>query len=713
MHFQHSLPAQARRVLHDPALRASYRQVTTRFIDHRTASLASIADADTLLAAAADVRADAVQRMPELIAQFAEAAAARGVHIHLAATPDDARAAIIAICQQRGARRAVKSKSMTTEELHLNAALEAVGVAVVETDLGERIIQLADEPPAHIVAPSIEFDRDRVSGLFQRHLAQPATRDIGELTRQARATLREEFRAADVGITGANYLIAETGSLVIVTNEGNGRLCASAPPLHIAVVGVEKVIATLADLAPMQRALMRGSTGQAFTSYMQILSGPRRDGSDSLDGPDEMHVVLLDAGRSMIREDEPFADVLRCIRCSSCINVCPVYNRAGARAYGWVYPGPVGTVLTSLHFPDRMADLAEACSLCGHCTAVCPVGIDLEQMHLDLRARVHGSDDAHDAARRAGGVSPRSVAPVAEDAGEAQATPDDATLRGLTPPARLGSFFLGLYAFLARHPAAWNRLIRLAGFAGRLVARLGFGRNGWLRRSPVPWTIARDAPLPARESFQQWWAREGETHYANAPAHANQNAPGEPGVSTPGGESGEPGPLAPAVSFAERLVAAGGRVITDLETWFRECATPGDVLLDGFEDQPTLRAQLSSAATAAGRRVRSLHDVDREQLFKRVEIGVTLAWRGLADTGTVLELAGPQRSRLTSLVPPHSLVVLQQEDLRETIAAALDDLPRPLPAAVTFITGPSRTADIEQTLTIGVHGPLEMAIVVV
>ncbi|MGE0435114.1 MAG: LUD domain-containing protein, partial [Planctomycetota bacterium] len=576
-----------------------------------------------------------------------------------------------------------------SEELQLNTLLESAGVEVVETDLGERIIQLANEAPAHIVAPSIEFDRDRVTGLFQQHLAQPPTRDIGELTRQARRTLRESFRTADCGITGANFLIAETGSLVIVTNEGNGRMCASLPRLHIAIVGIEKVVETLADLGPLQRALMRGSTGQAFTSYMQIISGPRAPGEP--DGPDELHIVLLDGGRSAIRADETFADVLRCVRCSSCINVCPVYNRAGARAYGWVYPGPVGTVLTSLNFTERMSDLAEACSLCGHCTAVCPVGIDLEQMHLDLRARLHApavTDKENKSRDREGADVPASAA-VAAPAPHTSAN-----------GTSIFSLVFALYAWLARHPSAWQRIFRLARVGGLLASLVGLRRRIWFRRV---------APLPARESFQQWWAREG-SHLTPATLVAPTAAAS--GANTAPASTPATAPAIPADElFAQRLIAAGGQVITDLASYFADCRHTGDVLIDGIDDDAPLVATITAAAHAAGRTVHTSRATlaGRDALFNRTAVGITRAWRALADTGTVLEPG----DRLASLVPPASLVVLHRSRLRPDIATVLAELPRPLPTAVTFITGPSRTADIEQTLTIGVHGPLEMAVWIV
>ena len=272
---------------------------------------------------------------------------------------------------------------MVAEEIGLNEALEAVGVAVVETDLGEYILQLADEPPVHIVAPAIEKTASEVADLFSAVEGRPVSSEIGELTRTARARLRETFLTADVGITGANFGVAETGTICLVTNEGNGRLVSSLPRVHVAVMGMERVVPTLAELSVLLRLLARSATGQKLTSYTTLLTGPRREGEQ--DGPEELHVVILDNGRTDILRGR-YREMLNCIRCGSCLNVCPVYRKAGGLAYGPVYSGPMGAVLAPLltgleHAPD----LPHASSLCGACTAACPVKIPLHELLLDLR----------------------------------------------------------------------------------------------------------------------------------------------------------------------------------------------------------------------------------------------------------------------------------------------------------------------------------------
>jgi L-lactate dehydrogenase complex protein LldF len=317
------------------------------------------------------------------LADFRRAAESRGTIVHDCATAADACATIVEICRGAGARRAAKAKSMATEEIGLNEALERAGVSVVETDLGEYILQLAGEPPVHIVAPAIEKTAEQVADLFSRVEGVPVSADLGELTRTARRQLREAFFAADVGITGANFGVAETGSICLATNEGNGRLVSSVPRVHVAVMGMERVVPTLAELAVLLKLLARSATGQKLTSYTTLLTGPRREGET--DGPEEMHVVIIDNGRTDILRGR-HREMLNCIRCGACINVCPVYRKAGGGAYGSVYSGPMGAVLAPLLAGlERAPDHPHASSLCGACTAACPVGIPLHELLLELR----------------------------------------------------------------------------------------------------------------------------------------------------------------------------------------------------------------------------------------------------------------------------------------------------------------------------------------
>jgi L-lactate dehydrogenase complex protein LldF len=317
------------------------------------------------------------------LGRFREAVEARGGKTFLAATASDANAYIVDVCRNAGAKLAAKSKSMATEEIGLNESLEAAGVRAVETDLGEYILQLAGEHPVHIIAPAIEKTKEDVAELLSRVDGRPVAPDLAELTKAARRQLRETFHAADVGITGANFGVCDTGSIVLVTNEGNGRLVSSLPRVHVALIGMERLVASLADLAVMLRMLARSGTGQRLTTYTTLITGPRREGEQ--DGPEELHVVILDNGRSKLTGGR-YREMLACIRCGACLNVCPVYRKTGGAAYGPVYSGPMGAVLVPLLAGlESAADLPHASSLCGACSDACPVKIPLHDLLLELR----------------------------------------------------------------------------------------------------------------------------------------------------------------------------------------------------------------------------------------------------------------------------------------------------------------------------------------
>jgi L-lactate dehydrogenase complex protein LldF len=361
---------------------------------------------------------------------------------------------------------AVKSKSMATEEIHLNEALEAAGITPVETDLGEYIIQLAHERPSHIIAPAIHKTKGQVAELFTRELKRPAEPDPEALTRIARAELREKFLQADIGITGANFAVADTGTVVLVTNEGNGRMVTSLPRVHVAVMGVEKVVPSMSDLMVFLAILAKSATGQKLSVYTSLVQGRRRGGE--LEGPEEFHLVLLDGGR-IAQIDGPLREALSCLRCGACLNVCPVYRQIGGHAYGYTYPGPIGILLTAMmEGTEAVRDLAHASSLCGACADACPVRIDIPRMLIELRREV---DD-------------RKIAPW---------------------PERV---VFGLLARLLQRP--W--LYRLAARAGRLLQR-PFTAGGRIRRVPFffgEWTDTRDLPPVAARTFQERWASDRE-----------------------------------------------------------------------------------------------------------------------------------------------------------------------------------------------------------
>jgi len=338
------------------------------------------------------IRGYALAHLPELLGELDRNCQRNGIQVHWAETAAEGNALISDILRQHGADLVIKGKSMVSEEMGLNHYLEAQGIRAVETDLGEFILQLGGERPSHIIAPAIHKDRAEIAQLFATHFPEfPYTDDIEGLTAIARHIMRNYFGRAIAGLSGVNFAIAETGTLCLVENEGNGRLCTTAPQVHIAVCGIEKVIARLDQLPPLLTLLTRSATGQPITTYVNMISGPRRKGE--LDGPSEVHLVLLDNGRSRIHRDPQLSATLRCIRCGACMNHCPVYSRLGGHAYGTVYPGPIGSVLEpQLQGLDLLGELPDASSLCGACGEVCPVRIPLPALLRRLRAEgVRGS----------------------------------------------------------------------------------------------------------------------------------------------------------------------------------------------------------------------------------------------------------------------------------------------------------------------------------
>ena len=391
--------SRAERDLRDDRLRAAVRNATVLMAGRRLDALDGLADADGLRDAARALRAGAMADLPALLDVWSERLEALGGHVHWARDAEDAVAIVRDLVRAEGATVVAKGKSMASEEIHLNDALEADGREVVETDLGEFIIQLAGETPSHIIAPAIHHDRYSVAELFTEDAGHVIESDIKAEAVYAQARLRASFLAAGVGISGVNFAIADTGSICLVENEGNGRMCTSVPRVHIAVMGMERIVRDWSELDVMLGLLARSGTGQAYTVYTNLITGPRRAGD--VDGPEEVHVVVLDNGRSGILGSD-FEDALHCIRCGACLNVCPVYRQVGGHAYGAVYAGPIGAVLTPLLQPDRpqARELAEASSLCGACWEACPVRIPLHDLLLQLRRRDAPGDASR--LRRAG-----------------------------------------------------------------------------------------------------------------------------------------------------------------------------------------------------------------------------------------------------------------------------------------------------------------------
>ena len=358
-------------------------EATARLRDERIGAWEALEEVEKLRTRAHDIRMRTIDDLDRYLDEFARNVERLGGRVFRASDAEEARTYVADVCRRRGARLVAKSKSMASEEIGLNEALEAAGIRTVETDLGEYILQLAGEHPAHILAPAIEKTAAEVAELLSRVEGAPVPAEPEALTQAARRQLRHVFETADVGVTGANFAVAETGSICLVTNEGNGRLVSALPAVHIALVGMERLVPTLADLAPLLRLLARSGTGQRLSTYTTLLTGPRGEGEK--DGPEEVHIVIIDNGRTNLRRGR-YREMLACIRCGACLNVCPVYRKAGGAAYGPVYSGPMGAVLAPLLVGlERAPALPHASSLCGACTEACPVKIPLHELLLDLR----------------------------------------------------------------------------------------------------------------------------------------------------------------------------------------------------------------------------------------------------------------------------------------------------------------------------------------
>jgi L-lactate dehydrogenase complex protein LldF len=455
--------------LNNHQLRRNFRSALSAIQNRREEQFPDEAQLQALREQSRRVRADALVRQPELLERLEERLSANGIQVHWAETPEEANGIIHDILMAADAKCVVKGKSMVSEEIGLNHYLQQRDIEVVETDLGEFIIQLAQEPPSHIIVPAVHKNRREVAELLHKHYSEiPYTEDIDQLTQNARQILREKFAKADAGISGVNFLVAESGTLCLVENEGNGRLSTTVPPLHIAITGIEKVLDKLSDVPPLLEILTKSATGQPITTYFNMISRPRQ--ADELDGPRAVHLVLLDNGRSRIRVDQELLDTLRCIRCGSCINYCPVYVQLGGHAYGTVYPGPIGIALEPQRIGlDQVGTLTSACTLCGACGQTCPVEIPLPRLINRLRA----------------------------EAVNAQRTASPLIGRGsLREPGEAGLW--KLWRLLYSHP----RLYRLFSFAATRLRRLTPHRLGG-------WTRYRSAPMPAQRSLRELARREG------------------------------------------------------------------------------------------------------------------------------------------------------------------------------------------------------------
>lgn len=459
-HEHHDFLNASAQALGDATLQQALTRLTDTLMAGNRKGYAALADSSDLRDHAKRIKEHTLAHLDQYLVQLEASVQKLGGKVHWAATAEDARKIVVDIARQSNSKLAVKSKSMTSEEIHLNPALEQAGVEVAETDFGEFVIQLAGERPSHLVAPAVHHTRESIASVLSKHVGEKLADDPKSLAMTGRRLLREKFRRADMGITGVNFAVAETGTVVLVTNEGNGRLTTTCPRVHVAIMGIEKVIPRFTDLPVFLKLLARAATGQTLSVYTTIITGPRQPGE--MDGAEEFHLVLLDNGRSRVLAT-PFRESLQCIRCGACLNACPVYRRIGGHAYGGVYSGPIGSILTPLY--DSVAEnphLPHVSSLCGACQSACPVKINIPHMLIGLRELQHKYKSS-----------------------------------------RWERWAYQLSSLVLCQP-------RLYGWATRLARMLlrGKAKNGWLSHLPGPggeWTKVRDFPAAAARSFRDRW----------------------------------------------------------------------------------------------------------------------------------------------------------------------------------------------------------------
>ncbi|OGO26037.1 MAG: hypothetical protein A2W33_02570 [Chloroflexi bacterium RBG_16_52_11] len=666
--------AQIRSALANPVLQEALDANAKRRSEARQDALASLPeDWHTLRRRAHTLRAGIVDSLDEHLAEFIRQAQNNGIIVHRAATAQDAVDCIAHIAKDNQAKLIAKSKSMVSEEINLNPALEAEGFQVVETDLGEYIVQLRGERPAHIITPAIHLRRQEVGSTFQEKLGVPYSDDIQHLVRVARHTLRQVFLEADIGISGVNFGVVEDGTLCLLTNEGNGRMVTTLPPIHIALMGIERLVPTRADLAVMLQLLPRSATGQKITVYTSLIRGPSAIAGIN---PRQRHLVLLDNGRTAI-QNSALREALYCIRCGACLNVCPVFREIGGHGYvgqhgeSSPYPGPIGSVLSpGLFTAEEFGHLARASTLCGACKETCPVDIDLPKLLLQVRAGV-------------GTVRKGQIT-----------TPNS--------PAAL-SLGLGIYTWLATNRLRFTIAQRVAGSLGKL-----FARSHWIHLPAFTgWGYSKDFPLPSARPFRDRFA-EQPAGDINSPAGVN-NPPETQFTSAVIHRTEELKATLEVISasarFAKELAALGGQITfcstANLATQVMALLRSRDIDSVISWTQEHLPASFLSILISSG--IRITHEAQPS-----IRAGLTGALAAVAESGTLVLPDGAGKPLVASLTPEIHIAILLEEDIYNNLEEVLC-LPQLKQAnAAVLISGPSRTADIEMSLTVGVHGPREL-----
>jgi len=674
--------------LSNPILHAALDANAARRKAAREKAYASLPEPlEILRQRAKSVRQEIVNNLPKYLDQFISHAKENGMIVHLASGEEEAKAIILEISKKHHAKLVAKSKTMVGEEIKINHALEDANIQVVETDLGEYIVQLRGEPPAHIITPAVHLRKSEVAATFQEKLGVPYNENVEVMTSIAHRVLRQTFLDADIGITGVNFGVVEEGTICILTNEGNGRMVTTLPRVHIALMGIERLVRTMDDLSLMLYLLPRSATGQKVTVYTNLINGPRRD--DEPDGPDERHLILIDNGRSVIRQSE-LKEILNCIRCGACLNACPVFREIGGHAYvgrhgqHTPYPGPIGSVISPCLFgQSEYGELARASSLCGACKEACPVDIDLPKLLLRIRA---------------GGVETFRIK---------DKEPNDKPISNKqlqkTVPFTI-NIALHAFTWLASSPRRFYLGQRLANILGSIF----FPRSNWMKLPAFTgWGYSRDFPKPAKRPFRtRFESHSGSPHIRN---HLERSqSPISEAPQTQSAKKTLPPtdhPHALLYEFKTELEALDGHCI--------ECSQ--DEAAQYIINLLKKKKQEQLFSWGAENLPIGLIDALKSQGIKveyhpdeEIKIGLTGVVAAAAETGTIAISAGKNKPLTASLLPNIHIAILYKKDIYKSISQVINLEEIRKASTSILISGPSRTADIEMTLTIGVHGPAEV-----
>lgn len=624
------------------------------------------------------IRSAVIENLEENLELFVRNVRANGVQVHFAANAQEASRIVREIAQKNQVKLVAKSKSMVSEEVGLNHSLQAEGIEVIETDLGEYIVQLRGERPAHIITPAVHLRRADVGQTFHEKLGIPLTKDIPTLTAAARTRLRDVFLKAGMGVSGVNFGVIQDGTLCIVTNEGNGGMVTTLPRIHVALMGIERMVPDQDALALMLYLLPRSATGQKLTVYTSLMRGPK--GADEPDGPYERHLVLVDNGRRRMR-DSSLQEALLCIRCGACINACPIFREIGGHAYvnpegeSSTYPGPIGSIVSpGLFGQKQFGDLARASSLCGACKEACPVDIDLPKMLLRVRAGQTPLEKY-----QSGKAIPNSHKPNAP---------------------QLMTVAIRLYAWFASSPARFHLAQRVAALFGKLASPF----SDWIRLPAFTgWGLSKDFPRPSTQTFRQRFAeyrrhqKQEPPPLVTQPSIDPQHKP-QPTRTEPDTETNK----SLVDRFETELASLGGRFTRcnkdnlgqEILAALREAGYEEILAWSEENFQPGILDQLKSEGITIS------YTPD-----PNIRAGLTASAAGIAETGSLVLTSGPGKPKTASLTTDLHLAVLKSSQITARLPEALKLEAVRNSSTSVIISGPSRTADIEMTLSIGVHGP--------